>query len=126
MPAKKSTTPKKQTNPKTPAQPPTAEQEVTALLAQDGIEVAAAEVPAEGAAEASTPEPKIEVTTGPRVFVIGPNKVVESDSTVGLTNEQARSFLQGAYPEVANATIRTRDDNGQAVVEFLPQPGRKG
>jgi hypothetical protein len=108
MVAKKSTTPKKQT--KAPAQQPTVEQEV-----------AAAETPAEGAAAA----PQIEVT-GPRVFVIGPNKVVESDATVGLTNEQARSFLQGAYPEVANATIRERNDNGQAVVEFLPQPGRKG
>ena len=38
-----------------------------------------------------------------------------------------RSLLKATYPEIANATIReVTTDDGQKVVEFLPQPGRKG
>ncbi len=63
----------------------------------------------------------------PRIFVIGANRIVEDDSTVGLTNEQVRNLLKPNYPEVAHATIRERaGDDGQRIVEFMPAPGRKG
>ena len=61
-----------------------------------------------------------------RVFKIGATRVVETESMSGLTNEQVRELLKIGYPEVANATLRERDENGLRVVEFLPQPGRKG
>ena len=63
-----------------------------------------------------------------RVFKIGANRVVEDEATARLTNEQVRGLMKATYPEVANATIRERTDpdvNIQ-IVEFLPQPGRKG
>ena len=44
----------------------------------------------------------------------------------GLSNEEVRSILKATYPEVANATIRETTADGQRIVEFLPQPGRKG
>lgn len=62
----------------------------------------------------------------PRVFKIGATRIVETDSMSGLTNEQVRELLKISYPEVANATLREREENGLRVVEFLPQPGRKG
>lgn len=43
-----------------------------------------------------------------------------------ISNEQVRELLKPTYPEVAHATLREREDNGLCVVEFLPQPGRKG
>ena len=62
-----------------------------------------------------------------RVFKIGATRVVEDASTMfGLSNEQVRDLLKTSYPEIANATLRERDENGMHVVEFLPQPGRKG
>lgn len=62
-----------------------------------------------------------------RVFKIGATRVVEDPSTMsGLSNEQVRDLLKTTYPEIANATLRERDENGLRVVEFLPQPGRKG
>ncbi len=62
-----------------------------------------------------------------RVFVIGATKIVEDDSTRGMTAEQVRNLLKTAYPEVAHATIRERDTaEGQHVVEFMVSPGRKG
>ncbi len=63
----------------------------------------------------------------PRIFVIGANRIVEDDSTVGLTNEQVRNLLKPNYPEVAHATIRERtNDDGQRIIEFMPVAGRKG
>ena len=64
----------------------------------------------------------------PRVFKIGANRVVEDASTAQLSNEQARELFKISYPEVANATIRSRIDTAANlhIVEFLPQPGRKG
>ena len=62
----------------------------------------------------------------PRVFKIGATRIVETDSMFDLTNEQVRELLKISYPEVANATLREREENGLRVVEFLPQPGRKG
>ena len=61
-----------------------------------------------------------------RVFKIGATRVVEDPSMSGLNNEQVRDLLKTTYPEIANATLRERDENGLRVVEFLPQPGRKG
>lgn len=61
-----------------------------------------------------------------RVFKIGATRIVEDPSMSALTNEQVRDLLKSSYPEIANATIREREENGLRVVEFLPQPGRKG
>jgi PRTRC genetic system protein C len=61
-----------------------------------------------------------------RIFKIGGNRIVEDNATAQLTNEQVRAVLKAAYPEVANASIRERIDGAFQVVEFLPQPGRKG
>lgn len=43
-----------------------------------------------------------------------------------INNNAVRDVLKTSYPEIANATIREREENGLRVVEFLPQPGRKG
>lgn len=61
-----------------------------------------------------------------RIFKVGSNRIVEDDSTVNMTNEQVKAMLKTNYPEVANATIQQREQEGQTIVEFLPQPGRKG
>jgi len=66
------------------------------------------------------------VTQPSRVFKTGATRIVEDPSMSGLSNEQVRDLLKTTYPEIANATIRERDENGVRVVEFLPQPGRKG
>lgn len=66
-------------------------------------------------------------TSTPRIFKTGAVRIVEDDSMRGLSNEEVRAVLKTSYPEVANATIReTTTEDGQTVVEFLPQPGRKG
>ncbi len=62
----------------------------------------------------------------PRIFKTGSVRIVEDETMHGLTNEQVRDILKRSYPEVANATIRERAENGSTIVEFLPQPGRKG
>lgn len=61
-----------------------------------------------------------------RVFKFGATRIVEDPSLSALTNEQVRDLLKTSYPELANATLREREENGLRVVEFLPQPGRKG
>ena len=63
----------------------------------------------------------------PRIFKTGTVRIVEDESLRGLDNEAVRSLLKTTYPEIANATIReVTTTEGQTVVEFLPQPGRKG
>jgi PRTRC genetic system protein C len=63
----------------------------------------------------------------PRIFKTGPVRIVEDDTMRGLDNEAIRRLLKTTYPEIANATIReVTTADGQKVVEFLPQPGRKG
>ncbi|MEO8610958.1 MAG: PRTRC system protein C [Chloroflexota bacterium] len=63
----------------------------------------------------------------PRIFKTGAVRIVEDESMHGLSNEEVRAVLKATYPEIANATIReVTTDDGQKVVEFLPQPGRKG
>ena len=65
--------------------------------------------------------------TQPRIFKTGTVRIIEDQSTVGLDNEAVRNLLKTSYPEIANATIReVTTTEGQTVVEFLPQPGRKG
>ena len=65
--------------------------------------------------------------TQPRIFKTGAVRIVEDESMRELSNEEVRSVLKTTYPEIANATIReVTTAEGQTVVEFLPQPGRKG
>ena len=65
--------------------------------------------------------------TQARIFKTGAVRIVEDESMHGLSNEEVRSILKATYPEIANATIReVTTTEGQTVVEFLPQPGRKG
>ncbi len=61
-----------------------------------------------------------------RVFKVGNNRIVEDAATAKLSNEQVRNLLKSQYPEVANATIRETVSGDTRVVEYLPQPGRKG
>lgn len=64
---------------------------------------------------------------GKRIFKTGTTQIVEDETMQGLTNEEVRTLLKRSYPEVANATLREQTlANGQTLVEFLPQPGRKG
>ncbi len=65
-------------------------------------------------------------STTPRIFKTGTVRIVEDQSMHGLSNEDVRNILKVTYPEVANATIRETTAEGQRIVEFLPQPGRKG
>lgn len=67
-----------------------------------------------------------ETNPTPRVFKTGATRIVEDETMTGLTNEQVRDVLKRTYPEVAHATIREREQYGLRIVEFLPQPGRKG
>lgn len=68
-----------------------------------------------------------QTTIQPRIFKTGAVRIVEDDSMRGLSVEEVRTILKVTYPEIANATIReTTADDGQLIVEFLPQPGRKG
>lgn len=66
------------------------------------------------------------VTPTTRVFKIGTTRIVENDTTRGKAPEDVQALLKAAYPEVANATIRERVEGEYQVVEYLPQPGRKG
>ena len=61
-----------------------------------------------------------------RVFKIGDNLIVENETLVNLTNEEAQHMLAFTYPEVENAKVTTSVQNGQLVVEFMPKVGRKG
>ena len=67
-----------------------------------------------------------EQNSTPRIFKTGTVRIVEDESMRGLSNEEVRSLLKATYPEVANATLRETTVEGQPIVEFLPQPGRKG
>ena len=67
------------------------------------------------------------MTQAQRIFKIGTTRIVADDTLREVDNEAARQFLKTTYPEVAHATLReTRLDDGSVLVEFLPQPGRKG
>jgi len=67
------------------------------------------------------------ITSKPRVFKTGTVRIVEDASMSRLSSEEVRSLLKSSYPEVANATIRESQlEDGTPLIEFLPQPGRKG
>ncbi len=61
-----------------------------------------------------------------RIFKIGSTTIVEDESLRGLSVEQVRERLKGAFPEVAQAAVREKTEGEVTYVEFLPRPGRKG
>lgn len=67
-----------------------------------------------------------------RIFKTGSTLIQEDDSMRALSNEAVRDLLRNQYPELANATLREIPQPKQEgepetlVIEFLPQPGRKG
>lgn len=62
-----------------------------------------------------------------RIFKTGATRIIEDDSTAGLSIDEVKPILARSFPEIANATVReTTLDDGTLLVEFLPQPGRKG
>lgn len=61
-----------------------------------------------------------------RIFKTGSTLITESAEMQSLDNEQIRALLKHAYPEVAHATIREREDGENTVIEFLPKIGKKG
>ena len=68
-----------------------------------------------------------QTTPQARIFKTGSTKILEDETMRGLDNEAVREILKRTYPEVAHATIRERRlEDGTTLVEFLPQPGRKG
>lgn len=67
-----------------------------------------------------------ETTPTPRIFRIGATRIVEDASTAGRSNEEIRDILKQAYPEVAHATIREREQDGMKILDFIPVAGRKG
>lgn len=67
-----------------------------------------------------------ETNPTPRVFVIGATRIKEDASMAGRSNEEIRDLLKPTYPEVAHATIRETDQDGQKIVTYLARPGHKG
>jgi hypothetical protein len=67
-----------------------------------------------------------ETNPTPRVFVIGATRIKEDASMAGRSNEEIRDLLKSAYPEVAHATIRETEQDGQKIVSYLARPGHKG
>jgi SRSO17 transposase len=61
-----------------------------------------------------------------RIFKIGATRIVADETMIALDHEAVRQRLKATYPEITHATIREREENGLQIVEFLPQPGRKG
>ncbi len=61
-----------------------------------------------------------------RIFKTGSTTIVEDETMRGLSVEEVRDILKATYPEVANATVRERQEGDTFVVEFLPRAGRKG
>lgn len=66
-------------------------------------------------------------SASPRQIQIGAHRIIEDASTAHYTAEQIRSLLRTQYPEVAHATVREyTSPDGQRVLSFMAQPGRKG
>ena len=61
-----------------------------------------------------------------RIFKTGSTTIVEDESMQGLSTEAVRDILKATYPEIANATVRERQEGETTIVEFLPRPGHKG
>ena len=65
--------------------------------------------------------------TTQRIFKIGTVRIVEDETMRELTLDQVKDLLKSSYPEVTHATTReTVGEDGTTLIEFLPQPGRKG
>ena len=63
----------------------------------------------------------------PRIFKIGAPRIVEDASLAGRSLDEVTDILKHSYPEVAHATVReTVLEDGTQLIEYLPQPGRKG
>ena len=67
-----------------------------------------------------------ETNPTPRVFVIGATCIKEDASMADRSNEEIRDLLKTTYPEVAHATIRETEQDGQKIVTYLARPGHKG
>jgi hypothetical protein len=67
-----------------------------------------------------------ETNPTPRVFVIGATRIKEDASMADRSNEEIRDLLKTTYPEVAHATIRETEQDGQKIVTYLARPGHKG
>ncbi|KAB2867411.1 MAG: hypothetical protein F9K46_00400 [Anaerolineae bacterium] len=68
-----------------------------------------------------------QTTPTARIFKTGATRIVEDESMRGLSVEDVRGILKRTYPEIAHATVReTTQADGTVLVEYLPQPGRKG
>lgn len=61
-----------------------------------------------------------------RVFKIGSKTIEETDTMREMSVDQVRDVLKHTHPELKNATVNTRKDNGQTIVEFMPRAGTKG
>lgn len=61
-----------------------------------------------------------------RIFKTGSQQIVEDPSMADKSIEEVQAILAAQYPEVKNSVIRTRTEGEDTVVEFIPQPGRKG
>lgn len=54
------------------------------------------------------------------------NDRIQLPDELGNDLDAVKNFLAATRPEVKNATIRQKTEDGDTVIEFLPQPGRKG
>ncbi len=71
-----------------------------------------------------------EQTTQPtptrRIFQIGANRIVEDETTRGLSPKEVQTLLAPSFPEIAHAEIRTRQQGDDEIVEYATVVGRKG
>ena len=68
-----------------------------------------------------------QTNTTRRIFKTGATRIVEDETMAGHSIDEVKDILKSSYPEVAHATVRqTTLEDGTQLVEFLPQPGRKG
>ena len=56
---------------------------------------------------------------------IGSEQFQVEDTTV-TSDEGLRGLFEPTHPEVKNATARRASEGDDTIVEFLPQPGKKG
>lgn len=74
----------------------------------------------------SVPEPIKAVQPKPRIFQIGPTRIVENPQMLGKSNEDVRGILMSMYPEIKDATLTKQVQGDTTVVLFKPKVGRKG
>jgi hypothetical protein len=82
----------------------------------------ALEVPAEASIPVEmTPPPALQ-----RVVKLGSTTIVLDATLAALSADHLRERLRLTYPQVAHATVREYTSGDTHILEFLPQPGRKG